>query len=65
MRCGSSSHSGTATSCSQSPTTAAGSARAQRGTGLSIVEALVRDELGGTLSLADDGGLRAQVVFPA
>jgi len=38
---------------------------APRGTGLSIVEALVRDELGGTLSLADEGGLRAEVVFPA
>jgi two-component sensor histidine kinase len=38
---------------------------AQRGTGLSIVDALVRDELGGTLSLADEGGLRVQVVFPA
>ena len=37
---------------------------ASSGTGLSIVEALVRDELGGTLSLADDGGLRAEVVFP-
>jgi two-component system, sensor histidine kinase PdtaS len=36
-----------------------------QGTGLSIVDALVRDELGGTLSLADDGGLRAEVVFPA
>jgi two-component system, sensor histidine kinase PdtaS len=37
------------------------------GTGLSIVRALVRDELDGTLSLedADDGGLRAEVVFPA
>ena len=38
---------------------------AAQGTGLSIVQALVRDELGGTLSLADDGGLRAEVVFPA
>jgi two-component sensor histidine kinase len=38
---------------------------APSGTGLSIVDALVRDELGGTLSLADDGGLRAEVVFPA
>ena len=38
---------------------------APQGTGLSIVEALVRDELGGTLVLADDGGLRAEVVFPA
>ncbi len=35
------------------------------GTGLSIVEALVRDELGGTLALTSDGGLRAEVVFPA
>jgi two-component sensor histidine kinase/putative methionine-R-sulfoxide reductase with GAF domain len=38
---------------------------APRGTGLSIVDALVRDELGGTLSLADNGGLRAEVVFPS
>jgi two-component system, sensor histidine kinase PdtaS len=38
---------------------------APEGTGLSIVQALVRDELGGTLSLEDDGGLRAEVVFPA
>jgi two-component sensor histidine kinase/putative methionine-R-sulfoxide reductase with GAF domain len=38
---------------------------APQGTGLSIVEALVRDELGGTLLLEDDGGLRAEVVFPA
>jgi two-component system, sensor histidine kinase PdtaS len=38
---------------------------APQGTGLSIVDALVRDELGGTLSLADDGGLRVVVVFPA
>jgi two-component sensor histidine kinase/putative methionine-R-sulfoxide reductase with GAF domain len=37
----------------------------QNGTGLSIVEALVRDELGGTLELRNDGGLRAEVVFPA
>jgi two-component system, sensor histidine kinase PdtaS len=35
------------------------------GTGLSIVRALVRDELRGTLSLDSNGGLRAQVVFPA
>jgi two-component system, sensor histidine kinase PdtaS len=36
------------------------------GTGLSIVRALVRDELGGTLDLSSNGrGLRAQVVFPA
>jgi two-component sensor histidine kinase/putative methionine-R-sulfoxide reductase with GAF domain len=34
------------------------------GTGLSIVRALVRDELQGTLSFASDGGLRAEVVFP-
>jgi two-component sensor histidine kinase len=38
---------------------------APAGTGLSIVEALVRDELGGTLSLEDLDGLRAEVVFPA
>jgi two-component sensor histidine kinase/putative methionine-R-sulfoxide reductase with GAF domain len=35
------------------------------GTGLSIVRALVRDELQGTLSLRNEGGLRAEVVFPA
>jgi two-component sensor histidine kinase/putative methionine-R-sulfoxide reductase with GAF domain len=35
------------------------------GTGLSIVSALVRDELGGTLELREAGGLRAEVVFPA
>jgi signal transduction histidine kinase len=35
------------------------------GTGLSIVRALVRDELQGTLSLDSSGGLRAEVVFPA
>jgi two-component system, sensor histidine kinase PdtaS len=34
------------------------------GTGLSIVRALVRDELGGTLTFANEGGLRAEVVFP-
>jgi two-component sensor histidine kinase/putative methionine-R-sulfoxide reductase with GAF domain len=35
------------------------------GTGLSIVRALVRDELGGTFELRNDGGTRAEVVFPA
>ena len=35
------------------------------GTGMSIVRALVRDELGGTLELVDRGGLRAEVRFPA
>ena len=35
------------------------------GTGLSIVRALVRDELGGTLSLESASGLRAEVAFPA
>ncbi|PWU18164.1 MAG: hypothetical protein C5B48_15070 [Candidatus Rokuibacteriota bacterium] len=35
------------------------------GTGLSIVRALVRDELGGTLTLSGDGGLRAEVAFSA
>ncbi len=35
------------------------------GTGLSIVRALVKDELQGALELHDDRGLRAEVVFPA
>ena len=35
------------------------------GTGLSIVRALVRDELQGTLELTSEPGLRAEVVFPA
>jgi two-component sensor histidine kinase/putative methionine-R-sulfoxide reductase with GAF domain len=35
------------------------------GTGLSIVQALVRDELRGTLSLRSSNGLCAEVVFPA
>jgi two-component sensor histidine kinase len=34
------------------------------GTGLSIVRALVRDELQGTLVLADGDGFRADVTFP-
>ena len=38
---------------------------AGHGTGLSIVRALVRDELRGQLSFASDGGMRAEVVFPA
>jgi two-component sensor histidine kinase/putative methionine-R-sulfoxide reductase with GAF domain len=35
------------------------------GTGLSIVDALVRDELHGSFDLRHDGGTRAEVVFPA
>jgi two-component sensor histidine kinase len=35
------------------------------GTGMSIVRALVRDELGGRLELSGQGGLRAEVRFPA
>jgi two-component sensor histidine kinase/putative methionine-R-sulfoxide reductase with GAF domain len=35
------------------------------GTGLSIVRALVRDELGGTFELRHEAGTRAEVVFPA
>jgi two-component system, sensor histidine kinase PdtaS len=35
------------------------------GTGLSIVRALVRDELRGTLELSSGPGARAEVVFPA
>jgi two-component sensor histidine kinase/putative methionine-R-sulfoxide reductase with GAF domain len=38
---------------------------AREGTGLSIVRALVREELNGELSLVADGGLRAEVAFPA
>ncbi len=34
------------------------------GTGLSIVRALVRDELGGTLELRGGAGTRAEVIFP-
>ena len=35
------------------------------GTGLSIVRALVRDELRGTIELTSGPGTRAEVVFPA
>jgi two-component sensor histidine kinase/putative methionine-R-sulfoxide reductase with GAF domain len=35
------------------------------GTGLSIVQALVRDELQGRLALSSEGGTKAEVVFPA
>jgi two-component sensor histidine kinase len=42
----------------------AGMEGAVSGTGLSIVRALVQDELKGSLSLSSDGGLRAEVVFP-
>jgi two-component sensor histidine kinase len=35
------------------------------GTGLSIVQALVRDELRGTLDMQSGPGTRAEVVFPA
>jgi two-component sensor histidine kinase/putative methionine-R-sulfoxide reductase with GAF domain len=38
---------------------------AEPGTGLSIVGALVRDELQGTFELRSGGGTRAEVVFPA
>jgi two-component sensor histidine kinase len=37
--------------------------RGESGTGLSIVEALVRDELGGELTFAEGDGLRAEVAF--
>jgi len=43
----------------------AGPDGAPAGTGLSIVHALVRDELQGTFALLRDGGTRAEVVFPA
>ena len=42
-----------------------GPADSPSGTGLSIVRALVRDELQGTFDLRSDGGTRAEVVFPA
>jgi two-component system, sensor histidine kinase PdtaS len=35
------------------------------GTGLSIVRALVRDELQGKLDLSSNNGTRAEVLFPA
>ena len=35
------------------------------GTGLSIVQALVRDELQGRLDLSSEAGTRAEVIFPA
>ena len=37
--------------------------RGESGTGLSIVEALVRDELGGVLTFAEGDGVRAEVAF--
>ena len=43
----------------------AGMLGATDGTGMSIVRALVHDELGGALRLSDEGGLRAEVTFPA
>ena len=42
-----------------------GLGEARAGTGLSIVQALVRDELQGTLELSSASGTRAEVVFPA
>jgi two-component sensor histidine kinase len=41
-----------------------GRGEAPDGTGLSIVRALVRDELGGSLELSDEAGFRAKVTFP-
>jgi two-component sensor histidine kinase/putative methionine-R-sulfoxide reductase with GAF domain len=43
----------------------AGISDEESGTGLSIVRALVRDELRGTLNLHSNRGLRAEVIFPA
>jgi two-component system, sensor histidine kinase PdtaS len=42
----------------------AGPADAPAGTGLSIVRALVRDELQGSFDLRQENGTRAEVVFP-
>ena len=61
---GSSSRGATATSCSRRRRRLRSGAGSD-GTGLSIVRALVRDELGGTLELVDRGGLRAEVRFSA
>ena len=58
------SRSGTARSSWRSSTTAAGIQGDGSGTGLSIVRALVRDELRGELALRNEDGLRAEVVFP-
>ena len=41
-----------------------GKRRSTEGTGLSIVRALVRDELKGSFELRSDGATRAEVVFP-
>src|SRR3982751_753136 len=41
-----------------------GPGEATSGTGLSIVRALVRDELNGTIELRGEKGTRAEVVFP-
>ena len=62
---GSSSRAATARSCSRSPTTAQGPDDAAAGTGLSIVRALVRDELQGSFDLRHENETRAEVVFPA
>jgi two-component sensor histidine kinase len=43
----------------------AGAREGDDGTGLSIVRALVRDELNGRFELRSGGGTRAEVVFPA
>jgi len=43
----------------------AGPQGAAEGTGLSIVSALVRDELQGSFALLREHGTRAEVVFPA
>jgi two-component sensor histidine kinase/putative methionine-R-sulfoxide reductase with GAF domain len=43
----------------------AGAREGVDGTGLSIVRALVKDELKGSFELVDDGGTRAEVIFPA
>jgi two-component system, sensor histidine kinase PdtaS len=42
-----------------------GMREASEGTGFSIVRALVRDELGGTIDLVAGTGLRVDVRFPA
>ena len=63
--CGSSSRSATARSCSRSPTTGAGiDGDAERHRALDRAGARAR-RAAGTLDLHSNGGLRAEVVFPA
>ena len=63
--CASSSRRGNGESSSRSPTRAQAPTACETGTGLSIVRALVRDELKRPLRACPREGTRAEVVFPA